>query len=338
MPWWPLAFGLAMVMPAAPKKDASTLLERAHALVADLEYQRALPLVERALAADSLGHEQKLSAYLLQAKCYAAVKDPLFAEKPFRLLLRANPSYELDPKTSPKIIAVFRKVQAEERAIRTQLAALERKRIIETISLQGALPEEAKGGLPLLFHFRLRDPTGAVDRIEVPYRRQGERSFSILALQVDEAGRWHGSIPGEWTSTDEGFDVQFLVRAVDRVGPLLTIGSEAAPRSLVVMPGQLERGLPRVIPRPVFWVTAASAIIAAGVGGGLRLAANSKQSEYDELAAASITGAPVNADVLAATANQGRDLVIASTASFITGAGLAVVAAILLPFLEEASE
>ena len=42
---------------------------------------------------------------------------PVDAEGPFRLLLRLNPGFVLPAQTTPKIVAVFRKVEAEERAI-----------------------------------------------------------------------------------------------------------------------------------------------------------------------------------------------------------------------------
>jgi ribosomal protein L9 len=46
-----------------------------------------------------------------------AARDIVEAEKPFRLLLRARPTFELPASTPPKIMAVFRKVQVEEQAL-----------------------------------------------------------------------------------------------------------------------------------------------------------------------------------------------------------------------------
>ena len=194
-----------------PEAGPAELLARARALYDALEYDRVIPFAEALLARAEADIEQRLDAYLLQGSCLAIIGDPVEAEKPFRFLLRGRPGFDLPPETAPKILAVFRKVQVEERAIVEQLRELERARLVKELELSGGVPEEAVGGRPLPFEFRLRDPRGVVAAVQLQYRRRGEPSFSSLALRRDESGAWRGALPGEWTASSTGFALEYFL-------------------------------------------------------------------------------------------------------------------------------
>lgn len=202
------------------------------------------PLAEQVLARPDLTLDQKLEAYRLLGSAKAIVEDPAEAEKPFRLLLRARADFDLSAETPPKILAVFRKVQSEERALADQLREVERDRIISGLKLLGEPPNTARGGRPLPLSFRLRDPTSAVEVVRVPYRRQGTPAFSTLALERSAEGDWRGLIPAEFTSDEKGFQMEYYVETADTRGPLLRLGTEKAPLNLTVSAGTIAQARP----------------------------------------------------------------------------------------------
>src|SRR5688500_10600093 len=112
-----------LLLLALPSADSGVgrLLAEARSLFEQLEYDRVLPVARSVLARPEATLDQKLDAYVLEASCLAIVGDPVEAEQPFRLLLRARPDFDLAVETAPKILAVFRKVQGEERAIKEQM-------------------------------------------------------------------------------------------------------------------------------------------------------------------------------------------------------------------------
>ncbi len=163
--------------PAAPAftDPSPQLLVKAQELYASLEYDKVIPLTEVLLQRDDLPLEGKLEAHRLNGSSKAIVQDPIDAEKPFRLLLRLRPNYDLPKDTAPKILAVFRKVQTEERALAQQAELFDREKKIEALKFLDEPPAQAKGGRPVPFSLRLRDPGSVVDSVTVPYRRSGER-------------------------------------------------------------------------------------------------------------------------------------------------------------------
>ncbi len=251
----------------APSSSEPTdnLLARAKALYTNLEYGQVIPLAEAVLARSEATIEQQLDAYLLHGSSLAVIGDAIEAEKPFRFLLRGRPDYEMASDTSPKILAVFRKVQVEERAIRNQLRALELERTRKELVLTSATPEKAKGGKPLAFEYRLRDPRGAVSAMEVRYRRDANEPFSSLALKLDDGGAWRAELPGDWTANDRGFVLQYYVTTQDsESNPLLEVGDAAAPLGIMVAPGKVAKAVP-AYKTWWFWTAAAGATAAIGV-------------------------------------------------------------------------
>ncbi len=317
----------ATAAPADLKLSTPALLARTQELYASLEYEQVIPLTAALLGREDLTIAQRLEAFKLQGCAKAIVDDPVEAEKPFRLLLRARADYDLPKETTPKILAVFRKVQSEEQALAKQLREVDRSRIIANLRLLGEGPKESKGGRPLRFSFRLRDPTGAVDAIRLPYRRQGQKVYSSLALERTDTGDWNGSIPGEFTADDHGFTLEYYVETADNEGPLLTAGTALEPKTLPISAGALLTERPKPVARGVF-------IASAAATGGLGLAAgvlavffNLNQANYRSMAQGQIDGAK-----LVATARTGDALATATNATLIAG-GTALVATIVLATL-----
>ena len=208
--------------------------------------------------------DERLDAYLLQGSSLAIVGDAIEAEKPFRFLLRGRPSFEMPAETAPKILAVFRKVQVEERAIVDQMKELARQRAIKTIEIKSEVPAEAKGGLALPFDYRLRDPRGAISTMDLHYRRAANEPFSALALQVNDSGHWRAELPGEWTENPDGFTLQYYLTAKDlEDADLISLGAASAPLTVAVSPGSAAKARP-FYKSWWFWTAAGLAVAAAG--------------------------------------------------------------------------
>jgi hypothetical protein len=299
-------------------------LEQLKELYRTLEYDQVIPLADALLARDDLSQDQRLEVYRLQGSARAIVEDPIDAERPFRLLLRARPDYDLPADTPPKILAVFRKVQSEEKALASQLRDVERARLIANLRLSGEPPKDAVGGRPLRFAYRVRDTAGVVETMRLQYRRAGQKAYSSLALERSEDGEWRGVIPGEFTADPTGFSLEYTVETADRDGPLLTQGTVAAPLTLAVAAGQVPTTAFKPVPRAVFFVmTGATAAIgaAAGVTG---LLFNGTQAEYRTLAAME-----VSASTLEQLADRGQALGLATNVLLVS-AGVALVATLIL--------
>ena len=320
--------------PTAPKASTAdlklpspALLAKTQELYASLEYDQVIPLSTALLARDDLTIDQRLEAYRLQGCAKAIVEDPVDAEKPFRLLLRARPDYDLPKDTTPKILSVFRKVQTEEQALAKQLREVDRSRIIANLRLIGEPPLEFKGGRPLNFSYRLKDPTGAVEAIRLPYRRQGQKVFSSLALERTEAGDWRGAIPGEFTADENGFTLEYYVETADDEGPLLSIGTALLPKTLPISAGALFTERPKPVARGVFIASATTTGVLGLAGGALAIWFNISQANYRTMAQGQVDGSK-----LVAAARQGEGLATATNVVLIT-AGAALLTTIVLSTL-----
>lgn len=229
------------VSKAPANQTPEQLLARAKALFDDLEFEAAIPIARELLAREDATVDVRLDGYVILGSSLAIVSQPADAEKAFRLLLRGRPDFDMKgTEVAPKILRIFRNVKVEEDRIRAETRELERKRLIEELEITGEPIREAVGGSPIIFNYRLRDPRSAVNAVRVQYRKRGGGDFSALALRLDPSGAWSGTIPGEWTENENGFQLEYFVSTVDKNGePLLEIGSPrtAAPMTIPVEPG-----------------------------------------------------------------------------------------------------
>lgn len=314
-----------------PTGTPAELLDRAREAYGQLEYDQVAPLAQAVVDDASVPIETKLDAYVLLASSLAVIGDPILAESPFRLLLRARPAFDLPAETPPKILAVFRKVQTEERALADELSTVERRRRIAQLELSGEPAAELPGGRPVTFLLRLRDPTGLVDSVMVPYRRRGEGDFSTLALRRADDGSWHGTLPAEYTASEAGFALEYYVETRDRAGPLLRRGEPATPLAIAIAPGEIEVRPP--LPRWLFWTSASGAVLLGVAGGGLGLAARSAQDDYAAYAAQG-TSRTIDGGVLAEKASSGRALADGATWTLVGAGVFAVATAVAFPFTD----
>jgi hypothetical protein len=284
-------------------------LARAKTLYDAMEFDRVIPLASAVLGRVDITLDERLDAHLLHGTSLAIVGDPVEAEKTFRLLLRARPEFRMAEDTPPKILAVFRKVQAEENETQRLLAEAQRKKVVASLELKGGIAAKVAGGFPLVFRYRIKDPLGAVDTLDVEYRRQGAASFSSLALSQRGDGQWVGLIPGEWTANETDFVVEYIVVTRDKEGPLLTLGTTKEPLRETVPRGDVQDAIPPPVPLWAFTAgalgTSALAVVAAGLAVGVQLT----QSDFDRLVDQAQTSA-IDGQQLNSVINRGQQLMV----------------------------
>jgi hypothetical protein len=309
-------------------EDSAALLEKAKSLYGQLEYDKVILLTEVLLSRDDLPLEAKLEAHRLNGSAKAIVQDPVDAEKPFRLLLRLRPDYDLPRDTPPKILAAFRKVQTEERALAQQAETFNREKKIRDLKFLDEPPRQAKGGRPLPFSLRLRDPGSAVDAVTVPYRRSGHGAYSSLALARDEEGKWVGQIPAEYTADEKGFTLEYYVESSDAKGPLLSQGNAATPLKAEVSAGTLVSGRPPPVHRGVFWALLGLTLGGAGASGAAAVSTLMLQNQWRALDGVQEGGTVV------ALQNRGYAAATSTNVALVVTGVLAVVTAVLIPFTD----
>lgn len=241
----------------------SDKLALARKLAEELDYPEVVTLTEAVIKDDNATAEDKLEAYRLLGSAQAFMGNPLDAESAFRFLLRGNPDFEFPEGTSPKITWVFRKVQHEEREILKQTEEMRRARVASAMELGLDAPEMAKGGEPLKFKLRIKDPFGAVEVASLHYRRSDEPRFSRLPLKLDDNGLWVASIPAEWTANEGGATVEYFVGTEDSNQALLrAIGDPSDPLRLRLEAGQAPTNEPLT---SKWWFWAGSVAAVAGL-------------------------------------------------------------------------
>ncbi len=312
--------------PAVAITSVAEAMARLETLYSTLEYDQVIPLADALLAREDLTSQQRLEAYRLQGSARAIVEDPVDAERPFRLLLRARPDYELPSETPPKILAIFRKVQSEEQALASQLRVVERSRLISNLKLTGEPANDCRGGRPIRFAYRLRDTAGVVSTVRVEYRRAGQPAFSSLPLERTEEGEWRGLVPGELTASEVPYTLEYLVETADATGPLLVSGNRAAPLTIAVAAGEVPRVTFKPVARGVFWPMAALTLglgVATGISGFLL---HSEQMAYARTARSMMI---LESEALAAQARRGDGLAV-MTNGLLVATGVSLVATLVL--------
>ncbi len=124
-------------------------------------------------------------------------------------------------------------------------------------------------------------------------------------------------MPAESTASPSGFSLQYFVETRDARGPLLTVGSEAAPLVVEVLPGQVPAQVFKPVPKAVFFgavgVTGASALAVAG----LSVALNLTQSRYQTLANGPAPHTVFDTEALVGLGRTGSALAVATNVALV---------------------
>lgn len=101
-----LALALGAV-PAAAAADASAEVKEGLSLFGNLEYDRAVVILGRALTSAELSPADRRAGLEALAYCYAILDDAVHADERFAALLDADPSFQVDPARSPRLRGAF---------------------------------------------------------------------------------------------------------------------------------------------------------------------------------------------------------------------------------------
>jgi tetratricopeptide (TPR) repeat protein len=165
-----VAFAVA-VAPIAPARAEveSALVKKGLAAYAELDYARAITLLEQARG-ESLTREEKILTYRTLGMAYVATGQTDLAKAQFQRLLRVDPTASLDRSVAPKVRAVFEEAKAE---VATSSHALAPAMPTLAPTLEPAAPRE---GRPVTV--RVRYPGGVARKMTVYFRKSGDPQFS----------------------------------------------------------------------------------------------------------------------------------------------------------------
>lgn len=274
--WWAwVVAGLWPQWGMAQETATADLMAQSQDLCAAFHVEECVQLNQRLLERPDLSSAQRAQVYQRLAEATAVIGDLPESERYWRLVLRLDPALDLPEDTSPKILLVFRGVQAEERQLRTTLAAEERRRLQDSITLLPRLPARHQGGQALTIPVQLHDPHHGVAAVFLRHR-VGTGAYGSVPC-VQHAGVLEASIPAAQTAADAPRVMELFVEAVDDSGtPLKSAYTAESPFQLAVAPGQVPSA--PLWRQPSVWavtggVLAGAAglvvlgIVAAGVGG-----------------------------------------------------------------------
>jgi hypothetical protein len=236
----------------------------------DLEFEKALSLCHELLSIAGVPKYLKIEAYRFKAFTLIALGQSVNAEEPFRLMLRIDAETELSASTPPKIMAVFRKVQAEELATLRQAAALKQQKIIESVLVQRNIPNEGEGAKPFALTLKIDDPSEAVRYSRFHYRRKNDPAYALVPFLPSKNGQWSALLPAQSTVSDDGMELEYYLTLLDEKRDLLRQeGTEDSPFSIQFTAGRVQAEAPPIYQQAWFWPTlgAAGGVTVAVVAG-----------------------------------------------------------------------
>jgi tetratricopeptide (TPR) repeat protein len=239
-----------------------SLLE-AKILYDNLQYREAMKKLKTAIKARGNKRRDIVEIYKYMGFIYIVQGQKKHARRAFELLLKVDPSYEMNPLlTSPKILNFFNKVK--ESMAKKDKVIMRHKPLAELVAAERV---ELKAYVVDL-HRKLKD-------MKVFYRRRGDPEYSSVKMQPSKeaaAGRgavtYVGFIPFLWNVYDEvELFVDYYIAGLDHEGRwVANMGNPKQPMSFRInlMSGKIPEGARKtpVLKSWWFWT-----LIVAGVAG-----------------------------------------------------------------------
>jgi hypothetical protein len=168
----------------------SDLVKQGIAAYNDLEYPRAIELLEKALQ-ETLTRDEKIVTFQTLAFAHVALDKTDEAILDFEALLRIDDAFELDRTISPRVRAVFE--QARARVATGHGVAGEASASLPTVT-PTVTPLQPKEGQAI--ELAGAYPGGVARKVELFYRTRGHEVFAKLTAPTDPAGRFAVTVPG----------------------------------------------------------------------------------------------------------------------------------------------
>jgi len=257
---------LALVLLAVPAgaSGPNKYIDQSASAFAALDFEGALGLLEKALARPGNNPGDLVRIYSLRGLCLLSLGRDSQARRAFRAALSIDPSFRLAPDLSPRFQEPFRKVLDQG---------------VEQISLDIELPREVAVGQPLEGRARLlSDPERLARRLVLRFRRQDQRQYSSLRLQITAERPASIRFPTALLGGAAGQAVEWYAELQDGHGGRLLGKADAAHplRVEIVEPQPVARAAPVPEPQPPppsvpwwrkWWIWAIAGGVAAAAGG-----------------------------------------------------------------------
>jgi tetratricopeptide (TPR) repeat protein len=247
------AIALLLALAAAPARAQSGNpdIDKGVALYKDLEYEKAIELLTRALAAPDLSREEKVAGYQHLAMAHLALRQEPQARAAFRALLEADRDFILPADASQTA-----------REVLDDVARSMPKPVRATAGTDPA----ARAGAALTVTVQVTDAGGRDARLIVHHRVRGGKSWSTVTGARGPAA-WTATIPGAFVAAPA---IEYWVQVVDAAGAELTTAGSAAAPLVAPIGDRPAGGGGSVLGKWWFW-TGAGAVVVAGVVGGILL-------------------------------------------------------------------
>ncbi len=248
---------------AEPTATTSQLVARTLAQWNELEYENVVEIADQVLATPDATAQQRVEVLRLKGSALIVLDRPDDAAHVFDQLFAIDPDYDLPPKSSPRLLAVFAPARARWQVAEQQRLATELGPSLRALAMRVRLPQHPRGGRPLQIDIELADPQAISDRIVLSRRRRGAGGYYTTTEQRARAGAMSFTISAEDTASPTPYTLEFHVQAKHRSGVALRReGTPEAPLALDIAAGTVPRASP-ITHRWWFW----AGIVAVGVGG-----------------------------------------------------------------------
>jgi len=219
------------------------------ALYNDLEFEQAIEVLNKALEQKDLSAEELTAGFKHLALSHLALQQDEEAKHAFRMLLTADPRYELSRTTSQKARDMFDEVK---RSLPPPPEEVKPVRLTQTAS-----PQSPKKGNAISVSIIVVDPDKRHDKVIINHRAMGQKKYSKITALRTSHGRYAATISGAFVEPPA---LEYYVAAVDSAGVDLAVeGSAQRPLTLEVSEGK--KGTP-LYARWWFW--GAIGAVAAG--------------------------------------------------------------------------
>jgi hypothetical protein len=244
----------------------SELVKQGIAAYNELEYRRAISLLEQALR-ETLTRDEKLATFQTLAFAHVALEQKEAALADFVNLLRVAPSFELDRTISPRVRVVFE--EAKARVALSGGAPVEDPMLAGVPTLEpmttwggGAHPRDGHS-----VEVRVVIAGSAAVRGELFFRQPGQARYRKLTALVDAGGAFAVTVPGGDVHPP---GLEYYLVLLDPAGASVArAGSLGQPIALTV-----DGAKTAVYKRGWFWgVMVGAAVVGAGVATAVALTA-----------------------------------------------------------------
>ena len=256
-----LILGVVHSRPAAAD-TTEQLVARTLAQWNELEYEKVVELADTVLGAADATPQQRVEMLRLKGSALVVLDQPDDAAHVFDLLFAIDPDYDLPPRSSPRLLAVFAPARARWQVAEEQRLATELGPALRALEMHVRLPDHPRGGRPLEITVDLADPNAIADRIVLSRRRRGAGYYTTTA-QHAHAGTLAFTLSADDTASPTPYVLELTLQAKHRSGVALRReGTTDRPLELGIAAGSVPTPSP-ITHRWWFW----TGLVAVAVGG-----------------------------------------------------------------------